>query len=179
LIWVVVYLALGAAGCLLTLVVKWALIGRYAESASPLWSNFVWRNELIVGLCESFTDPFIVNFLRGTPWLVVWMRALGAHIGAFVWLNSVQITEFDLVLIGNEAAIGKDSTMQSHLFEDRVMKTSDVVIGDRCSLGEMSVVLYDSFPCHALFVSCSVCDCDVLLWARCLALLDRRVEGVT
>lgn len=33
--------------------------------------------------------------------------------------------------------------MQNHLFEDRIMKSSYVRIGDGCSVGNMAVVLYD------------------------------------
>jgi carbonic anhydrase/acetyltransferase-like protein (isoleucine patch superfamily) len=34
--------------------------------------------------------------------------------------------------------------MQTHLFEDRVMKMSYVTLEENCSVGGMSVVLYDS-----------------------------------
>ena len=34
--------------------------------------------------------------------------------------------------------------VQNHLFEDRVMKSSYVKIADECSVGNMSIVLYDS-----------------------------------
>jgi carbonic anhydrase/acetyltransferase-like protein (isoleucine patch superfamily) len=34
--------------------------------------------------------------------------------------------------------------MQTHLFEDRVLKASKIKIGSDCHVGEMSVVLYDS-----------------------------------
>ena len=35
-------------------------------------------------------------------------------------------------------------TLQTHLFEDRVMKMSYLRIGPQCSVGSFSVVLYDS-----------------------------------
>ncbi|GAC1540678.1 MAG: hypothetical protein NVS3B10_30530 [Polyangiales bacterium] len=39
--------------------------------------------------------------------------------------------------------VGEDCTLQTHLFEDRVMKTSTVDVGDGASLGASSIVLYD------------------------------------
>ena len=33
---------------------------------------------------------------------------------------------------------------KTHLFEDRILKSSHVRIGDGCSVGNMSVVLYDT-----------------------------------
>jgi acetyltransferase-like isoleucine patch superfamily enzyme len=34
--------------------------------------------------------------------------------------------------------------VQNHLFEDRIMKSSYVDIGNGCSVGNMAVVLYDT-----------------------------------
>jgi non-ribosomal peptide synthetase-like protein len=48
------------------------------------------------------------------------------------------------VAIGDDAAVNTSATIQTHLFEDRVMKMSRVTIGPRCSVGSMSVVLYDT-----------------------------------
>ena len=38
----------------------------------------------------------------------------------------------------------EEVVVQNHLFEDRVMKSSYLKIGNECSVGAMSVVLYDS-----------------------------------
>jgi non-ribosomal peptide synthetase-like protein len=54
------------------------------------------------------------------------------------------MTEYDLIEIGDDAALNKDCTVQTHLFEDRVMKMSHVRIGARCSVGSLSLVLYDT-----------------------------------
>src|SRR5664279_6489826 len=59
-------------------------------------------------------------------------------------MESTWLTEFDLVDIGDEAQLNADCTIQTHLFEDRVMKMDRIAIGDRCSVGMDSVVLYGS-----------------------------------
>jgi non-ribosomal peptide synthetase-like protein len=59
-------------------------------------------------------------------------------------MDSGKITEFDLVDVGDDAALNQGCTIQTHLFEDRVMKISNIQIGRRCSVGGMAVVLYDS-----------------------------------
>ena len=53
-------------------------------------------------------------------------------------------TEYDLVEMGDDVALNDESTVQTHLFEDRVMKMSKVSIADRCSVGALSLVLYDT-----------------------------------
>jgi non-ribosomal peptide synthetase-like protein len=139
------WLLFGGIGSILIVVMaKWGLMGRFVPSEKPLWSTFVWRNELLTALHENFANPFLVELLAGTFWLCCFFRLLGAKIGRRVCLESTQLTEFDLVTIGDDAAINLDCTVQTHLFEDRVMKMSTVNIGPRCSTGAGAVVLYDS-----------------------------------
>jgi non-ribosomal peptide synthetase-like protein len=59
-------------------------------------------------------------------------------------METTDLTEFDLVEIGDQAALNADCTIQTHLFEDRVMKMSRLSIGAGCSVGAGSLVLYDS-----------------------------------
>jgi non-ribosomal peptide synthetase-like protein len=53
-------------------------------------------------------------------------------------------SEFDLVEIGDYAALNAGVVIQNHLFEDRIMKSSYLTVGERCSVGNMAVVLYDT-----------------------------------
>ena len=57
-------------------------------------------------------------------------------------MHTTLFSEFDLVKIGDNAALNLGSTIQTHLFEDRMMKADTLEIGDGCSIGNMSVVLY-------------------------------------
>jgi non-ribosomal peptide synthetase-like protein len=74
----------------------------------------------------------------------MWFRLLGSTIGERVWMDTTQITEPDLVKIGNDVILQQDCTLQTHLFEDRIMKCSFLKIENFCSIGTMSVLLYDS-----------------------------------
>ncbi len=123
---------------------KWLLVGRYRPRIQPLWSNFVWRTELITGLYETVAVPFLLRWLTGTPMLAPILGLFGAKIGRRVYMDTTFLTEFDLVRIGDDTAIGSLASLQTHLFEDRVMKMSTVRIGQGCTVGSRSVVLYDS-----------------------------------
>lgn len=129
---------------LITVAFKWLLIGKYKPSNKPLWSVFVWKNELVNSLCESMVYPLLVNMFMGTPCAAWFFRLMGSKIGKKVFMETTEITEFDLVHIEDNASINQLSTMQTHLFEDRVMKMSNLYIRKNCSVGAMSVVLYDS-----------------------------------
>ena len=129
---------------LLTVALKWVLIGRYVPAEKPLWSSFVWRSELINSLCESYVYPFWEALLLGTPFAASFFRWMGSEFGEGVYLDTTEITEFDLAHIGDRAELASGVTIQTHLFEDRVMKMSHLWVGAGASVGVSAVVLYDS-----------------------------------
>ena len=103
---------------------KTILIGRYKPDAKPLWNSFVWRNEFINSISENLVYPFFEFMFLGTPFAPIYFRIMGARIGKRVFMETTEITEFDLVTIGDESALNFGCTIQTHLFEDRVMKMS-------------------------------------------------------
>ncbi|MDB5366050.1 MAG: lgrD 1 [Rhodospirillales bacterium] len=124
--------------------VKWIVVGAYKPKTVPLWSAWVWTSELVTGLYETIVVPLLLDIVLGTPIAPLVLRAFGTKIGRRVWLETSFITEFDLVEIGDEAEIGQDTDLQTHLFEDRVMKMGVVKIGPGCSVGRSATVLYDT-----------------------------------
>jgi non-ribosomal peptide synthetase-like protein len=138
------YIGCGMAATLFTIAAKWLVVGRYRAGEKPLWNNFVWRNELINALHEHLAEPFLIGALTGTPFVSWYFRLLGARIGRRVYMETTDFSEFDLATIGDEAMLNADCTVQTHLFEDRVMKMSTVEIGPRCKVGAGSLVLYDT-----------------------------------
>jgi non-ribosomal peptide synthetase-like protein len=138
------YLGVALLGTIVTALLKWIIIGKYKPSKKPLWSNYVWRSELVTGLYENFLVLFFLNLLTGTPFIKYPLRLLGCKIGKRACIFTTQITEFDLIKIDDDSALNDNCTLQTHLFEDRVMKMSFVNIGKNCSVGGMAVVLYDS-----------------------------------
>jgi non-ribosomal peptide synthetase-like protein len=138
------YLGCGLAAATVTIASKWCLVGRYRPCEKPLWSSFVWRNELVNALHEHLAGPFIVGSLAGTPFISWYLRLLGVKVGRRAYIETTDFSEFDLARIGDEAALNSECTVQTHLFEDRVMKMDFVDIGAHCSVGANSLVLYDT-----------------------------------
>ena len=109
-----------------------------------MWTPGVWITEGITTIYEALAVPFFLEFLKGTPWLPIFLRLLGVKTGKRVWMNTTDITEYDLVSIGDDTAMNFDCGPQTHLFEDRVMKVGSIKIGERNSIGAGSIILYDS-----------------------------------
>ncbi|BDU73925.1 Pls/PosA family non-ribosomal peptide synthetase [Mesoterricola silvestris] len=136
------YFAAGVAASIFTVAMKWVLIGRYRPCEKPLWCGFVWRTELVSSLHENLAASWLLNLCQGTALLPAYFRLLGARVGRGVHMETIWMTEFDLVRIGDGVCLGPDCTLQTHLFEDRVMKMSTVDLGEGCSVGTDAVVLY-------------------------------------
>ncbi|MFE7354972.1 Pls/PosA family non-ribosomal peptide synthetase [Streptomyces sp. NPDC057543] len=140
------FLAMGAALTVIAycMVAKFAVVGRYRPRIEPLWSLFVRRTEFITGLFEGAAVPAGVGLLVGTPFLPVVLRMFGAHIGRRTWIGTTFLTEFDLVEVGDDVAVGMNVSLQTHLFEDRVMKMSTVTVRSGADIGTRAIVLYDA-----------------------------------
>ncbi len=129
---------------LFCLILKWVFIGRYREEQYPMWTWKVWRTEAITSIFEALATPYLLTNLEGTPFLPFLFRLMGVKVGKRVWMNTADITEFDMVTLGDDCAFNTFSGPQTHLFEDRVMKIGKVDIGERSSIGAGSVVLYNT-----------------------------------
>ena len=132
----------GVGSFLFVVALKWPLVGRYKKRAAPMWTPFVWISEAITNLYEGIAVPNFLRYLRGTPWLPVALRMLGARIGSGVYLDTTDITEYDCVSIGAHSEVNALAGPQTHLFEDRVMKIDRVEIGAKVTLGVRNTVLY-------------------------------------
>ena len=92
-----VLIVAGAVAAGVTTVAKWLLVGRLRGREHPLWSWFVWRNELADTFVEVIAAPWFARAATGTPVLNVWLRSLGAQVGEGVWCETYWLPEADLV----------------------------------------------------------------------------------
>lgn len=129
------------AACLITTGAKWLLVGRFTVQERPLWSSFVWRNELFDTFYEMLAVPWGMSAHLGTPVLNWWLRTLGARIGRGVWLDTYWLPETDLITIGDGASVNRGCVLQTHLFHDRIMRMDTVQLAAGASLGPHSIAL--------------------------------------
>ncbi|MFJ3774914.1 Pls/PosA family non-ribosomal peptide synthetase [Streptomyces sp. NPDC090075] len=136
-----VLLAAGAAAGLVSVLAKWLLVGRHRSGEHPLWSSFVWRNELADTFVEVLAVPWLAGSVPGTPVLTAWLRGLGARIGKGVWVESYWLPETDLVTLEDAATVNRGCVLQTHLFHDRILRTDTVVLREGATLGPGGIVL--------------------------------------
>jgi len=131
----------GTLAAAVTVAAKWLLCGRMRPGNHPLWSGFVWRNELADTFVEVLAAPWFAHPVSGTPVLNLWFRALGARIGRGVWIETHWLPETDLVVLGDGATVNQGTVVQTHLFHDRVLALDTVTLRRGATLGPNSVIL--------------------------------------
>jgi non-ribosomal peptide synthetase-like protein len=140
-------LASAGISLIMTLVVialKWITMGRYEPMVKPMWSWWSMRTEAVAVIYWGLAGKVLLDHLRGTPFLPWLMRLFGTKFGRGVFMDMTDITEFDCVSVGDYAALNALCALQTHLYEDRVMKVGKVFVGNGVTVGAGSIVLYDT-----------------------------------
>ena len=137
----VVMMAAGAVAAGLAVAAKWILAGPIRPGEHPLWSSFIWRNEVADCFVELVAAPWFTRNAVGTPAIVWYLRAMGAKIGHGVWCESYWLPEADLVDLGDNSTVNRGCVVQTHLFHDRVMSLDTVQLDPGATLGPNSVIL--------------------------------------
>lgn len=137
-----VIISLGLCGVVVAL--KWITMGRYQPVTKPMWSWWAMRTEAVAVIYAGLAGRMLLEHLRGTPFLPWIWRLLGAKVGHGVFVDMTDITEFDCVSIGDFSTINANAALQTHLYEDRVMKVGRVNVGRGVTVGAGSTVLYDT-----------------------------------
>jgi non-ribosomal peptide synthetase-like protein len=140
----VLLLAAGICASLFTIALKWLLMGRYRPGAHPLWSLFVWRDEIVNTAQEQIARTWLIDIALGTALMSVYLRLMGAKVGRDVWCETVTITEFDLVELGDGCVLNRFCVVETHLFHDRLMRIGPARVGAGATLGPSSAMLPDS-----------------------------------
>ena len=136
-----VMLLAGALAAGSAVVAKWLLVGRIRTGEHPLWSSFIWRNEVVDTFIEMVSAPWFARAASGTPALVWWLRGLGARIGSGTWCESYWLPEADLVTLGANSTVNRGCVVQTHLFHDRIMSIDTVTLEEGATMGPHGVIL--------------------------------------
>jgi non-ribosomal peptide synthetase-like protein len=137
----VVMVVAGAVAAGITTGAKWLLVGRLRASDHPLWSAFVWLNELADTFVEVMAAPWFARPTTGTAVLNLWLSSMGAKIGKGVWCETYWLPEADLIDLRDGATINRGCVVQTHLFHDRMLSMDRVTLRAGATLGPNSVIL--------------------------------------
>src|SRR5699024_10677794 len=66
----------GLVALVVAVLAKWILVGRLRAGEQPLWSSFVWRNEVADSFIELLAAPWLARPATGTPVMNAMLRLL-------------------------------------------------------------------------------------------------------
>ena len=120
----------------LSIIVKWTVIGRIKPGRYPLWGSYFLRWWFV----QAIRNIVPTSYLTGTPLLTVYYRLMGAKIGANVYLGNDGAQAFDLLSIGDDSCLGADSHFTCATIEDGWLILDSIEIGQRCFVGTRAVL---------------------------------------
>jgi acetyltransferase-like isoleucine patch superfamily enzyme len=77
---------------------------------------------------------------RGSPIWTAYLRLNGATIGKHVWVNSLFVSDHNLLEFGDDVVIGSEVHLSGHTVEGGVLKTARVRVGREVTIGLGSVI---------------------------------------
>lgn len=80
------------------------------------------------------------TLLRGTPLWTSHLRLNGARLGKRVYVNTLSVSDYNLLEFGDDVVIGAAVHVSGHTVEAGIIKTARVRIGDRVTIGLGSVI---------------------------------------
>ena len=83
---------------------------------------------------------FAGTLFRGTPIWSAYLRLNGARVGRRVYVNSLGVSDHNLLEFGDDVVIGGDVHLSGHTVEGGFVKTAPVRLGNHVTVGLGSVI---------------------------------------
>ncbi|MEU9634777.1 Pls/PosA family non-ribosomal peptide synthetase [Streptomyces tendae] len=123
--------------CVLPILAKWLLIGRFKPQRFRVWSLVYVRFWLVRTLIRF--SPLVL--FAGSPLYPLCLRALGARVGRGVtYLSRGLPVCADLLTIGDGTIVRKDSLISCYRAHDGVIETGSVTLGRDAVVSEATVL---------------------------------------
>jgi non-ribosomal peptide synthetase-like protein len=124
--------------CVLPVIAKWALIGRWTPRQIRIWSLDYVRFWIVKTLIRS---SLAAAMFSGSPLYVMYLRALGVRVGrgTVVWSRHVPVCT-DLLTIGAGTVIRKDAFIQCYRAQAGWIEVGPVTLGRDSFVGERAVL---------------------------------------
>lgn len=127
--------------CALPVLAKWTLVGRWKPQHIPVWSLAYVRFWIVKTLVRS--DPLVL--FSGSPVYLFYLRALGAKVGrgAVVLSRNMPVCT-DLLTIGDDTVLRKDSFFTCYRAHAGLIQTGPVTLGRNVLVSEATVLDIDT-----------------------------------
>ena len=119
---------------------KWLAAGRLKAGRHPLWGVTYFRWWLANKFCE-LPEVFL---LAGTPWMPIYLRALGARIGRNVTIETLTLGAPELLTVEDGASLGTFVNIENARVEGGMLVIGPVLLQRESSVDSYSVLENDT-----------------------------------
>ena len=105
--------------------------------ASFEWPLLQWARAMVA---THVVRVFAGTLFRGSPVWTAYLRLAGARLGRRVYVNSLAVTDYNLLASGDDVVIGDDAHVSGHTVEGGFVKTARLRIGSNVTIGLGSVL---------------------------------------
>jgi non-ribosomal peptide synthetase-like protein len=74
----------------------------------------------------------------------LYLRLLGARVGRGVWLETIAVTEYEMIELQDGVAVNRGACLMTHLFHDRLLRIGPTSMRAGSTLGRNSALLPDT-----------------------------------
>jgi acetyltransferase-like isoleucine patch superfamily enzyme len=104
------------------------------------WPLLTWARYMVA---IHIVRVFAGTLFRGSPIWTVYLRLNGARFGRRVYVNTLAISDHNLLEFGDDVVIGDDVHVSGHTVESGVVKTGHVRLASRVTIGLGSMIEID------------------------------------
>jgi acetyltransferase-like isoleucine patch superfamily enzyme len=101
------------------------------------WPLLDWVRSMIIA---HVVRLFAGTIFRGTPIWTAYLRLAGVRAGRRVYVNSLAVSDYPLLELGDDVIIGDDAHLSGHTVENGLVKTGRVRIGRNVTVGLGAVI---------------------------------------
>jgi acetyltransferase-like isoleucine patch superfamily enzyme len=101
------------------------------------WPLLQWARAMVA---THIVRVFAGVLFRGSPVWTAYLRLAGARLGRRVYVNSLAVTDYNLLECGDDVVIGDGAHVSGHTVEGGFVKTARLRIGSGVTIGLGSVV---------------------------------------
>lgn len=120
---------------------KWALRWRQKEGMTVPVRGPSYHARIQTLVLQNYAGTAALETLRGSvlaPW---YLRLLGAKVDGSAYVNTLVITEPDLVTVGKQAVLDTDAVLMPNALEGRSLVLGPIIVEDRARVGSASLML--------------------------------------
>lgn len=130
--------ALATLSAMSTRVLGWRTRADQSWKLSDLeWPLLDWMRYMV---STHVVRVLVGTFFRSSPIWTLYLRMNGARIGHSVYVNTLSISDHNLLEFGDRVVIGESVHLSGHTVENGVVKTAAVRLGSDATVGLGSIV---------------------------------------